>query len=1480
MLWAQKFKFMPLSCLSGLTIQSPWLQETSFSASGSHHSLDSMEGSFRREHLSPQSNTIGVVKHAIGRQHSASSQFCAPYGFCANYESPHSNHSSDTSLILGPGRLLQNQRENFGSISNGIAASTLQNAGFTRNFLENEEVTGEELQAEAKMWELNARKLMIDQDLLRKEFADQTKQLENMDVELSASHAECDVLKQEIQRLKVLLEESTEKQKATQNIKSRSTDKDNIQKVLEDEMKYQQELNNDLALQLKKTQDSNLELVSILQEMEETIEKQKSEMESLKTPKSKLGDTSKRCSFGHEENREVNSSEEVVSEKMGKPSCDSDWEGSIFKHPVTDLGAEYDKEEKRKLEFQLQQLQETQKNRENTILHLEKALRDKIDEIETERDLRTRTLLDSETEWRLKLTAKEEEVINLESKLSKALGTKDAEVAESENRGDIDLIKEIETLKARVQELERDCNELTDENLELLLKLKKTGDDLPTKGASSDSSSNIYPALNPPLTSEYEVSKLKYQICPFEKEIRCNKIPIKRVAMDHLQIHCVDFEDKCTDIKLQSQASKNRTCYLDTELQYCHSRAEELETEIAAPQQQLDCCQGEKIGTDNHSVDVHLKLKNPESQIYNDKFAGLNELAEELQFFLVNVKKIQYSAQDNEHARVDNDSNRLKFATLNELEGSVLRNLVLLKKLFEMKIADLKRELLAKTCQIGDYNGDLLFEKEESKALRSHQRHLETKIFDLQKLKEEKAENTGAPEPENRVTSKWLDNFKSNIRVVSGKVESHVADNKVVERKLEELESANHELEVHLSELEEENVHLSARVSGLEAQLRYLTDAREASRLELQRSESIGISLQNDIRRLKNEMEEQKISMKHKLEDMQKRWLEAQEECEYLKKANPKLQSTAESLIEECSSLQKSNGLLRQQKVELHKHCNILELELRESQNSFSKFFKKIESLEARFFEILEELTSKEKLLNLELDALLQQNKHYKEKLDLWESLNDQKYFDNPAEEVNLQLEVALLSSPIPETHNARKGSESEEALEMHALHADKGGLEPALQKVQENIKCSQKIQRAIQINCETRILSLTNELAASKEKYEILVYNHEKLLGLSEDVRSKEDKLKRIINELELKLKSSEQERLQLAEEISSLNIQLQKIPQLQDEVLTFKGSLYGSKCENERLWISLQLLSGDFEELKAEKASLVQKVNDMQEAMSELENCRHYRTTLEEKILRLQGDLKAQEALCAQDAKLKNELGQVKRVNSQFQWKIKYLEEEKEDWLQKAQALEEELKQNKIQPDHYECSGKHSLLGDQTNDTNILDQKLKLSEQKEEADVTKSSKVQPELSVKSGRLPPLLQNQAKQATVQSQTKDYDRQYDSSMNSTTSANMTVDTVSRTQYLENELAEALEANEMYKVQLKSLLAKLQICNSDSQKKSEVENESISKEEYKQRATTLEAELIEIRERYLDISLKYAEVEDQREQLVMKLKAVNSGKRWL
>ncbi|PWA78668.1 hypothetical protein CTI12_AA212490 [Artemisia annua] len=899
-------------------------------------------------------------------------------------------------------------------------------------------------------------------------------------------------------------------------------------------------------------------------------------------------------------------------------------------------------------------------------------------------------------------------------------------------------IENLKPLQDKIKELERDCNELTHENLDLVSKLE-------------ESSKNLSACVNS--IEDSEVNNLEYQIQQLKEEAK--KRELDRIDAGYLQTRCDDLENKCVELEANIQGFKDKACYLDGELNKYRAKEEEQQKEVAALKELLKSQLEEK-----HENSLTRK--------------GLTE----------------FSMKDD--------------------RGALERPMDL-----NMNGQDPGEELLAKMSEIEVLKSDCALKNK--KIVR-----LETQVSELKILKKQLMGGLKAMQTECTIIYECLDKVKSDMEVVNGAKDSQIAANKILEKKLLEVESCNKELELHLDELEVENLHLSERISGLEPQLRYMTDERESSRLEIEHAETCVVNLQAEIEKLKEETETSKVDMRQKFEDMQRRWLEAQEECEYLKKANPKLQTTAENLIEECSQLQKSNRDLKQQRLDLYNRCSDLEAKLKASQHNYSKLSEKLEDLEDKFSLMINEIATKERVFDSELEALHLRNEEHTEKLVMAENLFNQMYSEKMVEIENLQQEVAHLNTQIHASRDERESMASEAVHEMHVLRADKNKLEKVIEDVMDKLTSSEKKLETIEVEYEEKIQDLTVELAACKQNYGVLVANLEKHKGLLENARSNEEKLRITVGELDGNLKQCEYERVQLSEEISSLTSQLLKIPSLQDEIVALKNSFNEVKYENERLQASLQLINGDYKEMKEEKTSLLQRTLSMEKAVIELEDHKRSKVALEEKIMRLQGDLTAREALCAQDAELKNELGRLKRSNNQLQWKLKRLQEEKDECMKNSQVLEEKLEKIKdLKHDEIEISTNNSVKSFRSDSTNSLHEHMKLSEDVE-ASVDETA--------------------------------------------------ADAASRIQSLENELAKALEENDMYKAQIQSFRS------DEIPLKVEVDSKTVNSEHDKN-ISMLETELKDLQERYLHMSLKYAEVEAQREDLVSKLKAVKPGKSW-
>lgn len=390
------------------------MQETTFEPSGSNQNNDSAEYSLEKERFYQKSHINGI-KH----NHNANSRNSSPRSNYPNEEDlsiSKSNNSSFKSRITH-----DEQEQSYEEIPPPVLATTsVMNLGSSKNLLEAAEDTIEELRDEAKTWERNSQKLMLDLEILKEKFSDQSKNLADSRMELAEALAERDGMKKEVDHIKMLLEESVVKQKASMKSKStyNSEGQSQLIKELERELKSHKESNTDLARQLKRNQESNIELVCILQELEETTESQRVEIEELMVVKSKF----------------------IELEKS-------------FNNNLL---------ETRSLQLKLQQMEESEKTLQANLQILEQALENKISDLENERKSNSHTLSVLEKEYKNALTVKEEDINNLESKLFEIKEIEEAHISE------------IERLETKVSEVEKECSELTNENLDLICELKES----------------------------------------------------------------------------------------------------------------------------------------------------------------------------------------------------------------------------------------------------------------------------------------------------------------------------------------------------------------------------------------------------------------------------------------------------------------------------------------------------------------------------------------------------------------------------------------------------------------------------------------------------------------------------------------------------------------------------------------------------------------------------------------------------------------------------------------------------------------------------------------------------------------------------------------------------------------------------------------------------------------------------------------------
>ncbi|XP_019249737.1 PREDICTED: myosin-2-like [Nicotiana attenuata] len=1210
------------------------IKERSFSASGSNNSFSSAE-SFTRKVKFPSTYHIkSEESNHTGKQVRASPDIANHFV---------SDQSSYNTKATGSMENLQNNGKDF-------TASSLTNSSSSRNILEAAEDTIEELRIEAKMWERNARKLMLDLDILREEFSAQSKKQADLVMDLSAAYSEQGSLKKEIEKLKLMLEESTAKHTAkAEDSVFQSKSQNHIQEELENEIRHQQELNASLALQLKGSQESNVELLSLLQELEETIEQQKVEIEKFSSLHQRLTDMK-------------NSTTADLQDKVNFLD-----------------------------QFQRQEESEDTLRRDNG----------------------------------------------------------------QPEKASTELIRDIEALREKVQELERDYAELTQENLDLLIKFKESNTEITRETTES---------------IETEKSGITSHIHYDEENLDNTLTHMEKIGANEKS---EDFTQLVKQLEVAFHHLKRPWYKLSSGISdKCQSHLDNL-------------ANLSENGESSHKVSASYILTNmfELNHLLETRIVECEELLkqyeEEIQERNNSVAEAQRKLED---YRVEFQAHESSMAEL------------------QVQCSSLLKELDQKVSELDKLQADLQIKEEEKNCLSEHQREVEAKVADLQKERD-----------------------------------AQVSENKLLERKLAQLESERHMLEDQLVGLTEKNVNM-------EAQIRLMIVERESRQSELEESRTNVMNLQEEIWKLESEMKTKIADLKEELEDMQILWSQAREEYGHLTNENEKLQESLQNLLEEYQTVQHSKSEMERENVELHERHLHLEAQLHESQKSLSNSLIKVKALEENLNSMWKDFSLEEERLNAELNKLIQENKNEIEKLVQQESSSNQRYSEKLTEVESLKKEVEQLTKQISEMDEERRLA-SDAIQDVSILRADNAMLVSELEDVQSKFTLIEKELSNVRIESELKIQD-------SRQSFEKLMVDHEKILKLLPSYRANEEKLKTAINDLELQLTLSRYEHQKLHEESGNLKFQFQNTKELQEDVDYLKSELKECMSEKEKLEASLNIISVDCEEMKDEKASFAGKISDLQKVLSELEKSNRKRICLEEKVEQMESDLTEKEKFCAQVAGLKTELSETKRENEQNQHKICKMEEEKDNYLRKVQALEAEVK--------------------------MMEEEKKLYAKKfEQNDTPKSANKYTNFN----RVPQKL-NQSQELLMDRLHSD--RKYSESEGENGSTDgiaysVEVDYLARIQLLENKLAEALEANKKYKIQLQRFKTEERKGHSPSSRKPDGDSEMAKR--FERTKTLLETELKDIRERYFQMSLKYAEVEAQREDLVMKLKAAKSGKRW-
>nr|XP_051195083.1 uncharacterized protein LOC127308303 isoform X4 [Lolium perenne] len=1363
----------------------------------------------------------------------------------------------------------------------------------------------EKLQGKAKMWERHSRKLKIEMETLKNECTDKSKQQAELLLELSASHSERDSLRREIEELKSSLEDLTARQTIVGT--PECADVIFLQKETIDEVQFLKESNANLTTQLNKTQETNIELVSILQELEETIELQRVEM-------SKLPQAS-----------------DVVDHDVSKS---------------------------------------------------ESTVRDAA-------------------EWARILSLKEDEITMLREKLNRMLSIENADGV-GPNTIYLEVEKENEFLKVKIQELENDCSELTEENLGLIYKLKEasgmtkgedpcisSSEEIPTAGRSSSDVEHLerkcadleLNLLN--LGSEFSGLEEKFQKSQDELKERTLELSDLRekllhatelelnlrsvfsgleekfqISQDELKettlelselreklLHATELEGADTDTSRHYKLRSGEPDDTETELDV-------LKRTVLLKEQEIDGLQHCIREMENTISDIQKKcqLEEPDDTeteldvlkrtvlLKEQEIDGLQHRLREMENTISDIQKERSQLKEPDYT--DNELDVLKHAVLlkeQEIDGlqhcvgEMENNISDIQKektqLEERLAASLQESSMTSKCldearedmlvltssvdshvsankvleaKISELVHTVLLKEQEIDGFHHCKREMENGISDIQKEKSQLEERLAASLEESSMTSKFLDEARENLRVLTSSIDSHVSANEVLEAKISELvhtvllkeqeidgfHHCKREMENTISDIQKEKSQLEERLAAsLEESImtsKCLDEAREDLRVltsSVDSHASANKVLEAKISELVDTimLKEQDIDgFHHCVREMENTLADIQKEKSQLEE---RLAVSLEesSMTSKCLDEAREDLLVLTSSVNSHVSANkVLEETISEVERRKVELESHVSKLEYENIELTQFISE----LEAQLTSLASENESIKLQMD--DSISLMTTINDLVEQQQAEIEAAKLELKQKHLDSQRRLSELQE--DSDALSRSKEKLQATIDSITEECSSLQTLTvdlKKQKLELHGRCAQLEQELDQSKRKtadlFNTVEFLETKISMLQKDITLKEQSLLS-------KLENIFQEHKEHEERINRAHFLLNKIENekivevknLEREIMSLTAEL--SSTDGERESTAVDNIH-EVSILRADKGKLEANLEDINAQM------RHYESQLED--LRTESKSKIKDLTDSLNASKQNEETlttdvehirrlmeaarsneeNLRKTSDELELKYKSSDYEKQQVMEEISELK--IQVNKMASIQDEVSKLQNSLDQAKFEKKKLEEVLQsLSEECEELKVQKAmltDKVSCIQSI-SHEADEETRGKSMQARLVINQGNDDSAND---NGGTPVHEDPDIQSKIHLLETRLAEALEQNKLYRAQLQSPTGEGQSGSRD-----EKDNKDDN------RVAQLESELKDMQDRLLNVSMQYAEVEAQREELVMELKNATAKKgRW-